>query len=33
LFYDKVVRFTQKNVKGLGINPLNLLNLKNVKKE
>ncbi len=32
LFYDKVVRFTGKNVDGLGINPLNLLVLKNVKK-
>lgn len=33
LFYDKVARFTQKNVTGLGINPLNLLSLKMVKKE
>lgn len=32
LFYDKVVRFTHKNVRGLGINPLNLLSLKNVMK-
>uniref|UniRef100_UPI00404932DB ABC transporter substrate-binding protein n=1 Tax=Flavobacterium sp. TaxID=239 RepID=UPI00404932DB len=32
LFYDKVARFTGKNVSGLGINPLNLLNLKKVKK-
>jgi peptide/nickel transport system substrate-binding protein len=32
LFYDKVARFTRKNVEGLGINPLNLLSLKGVKK-
>ena len=32
LYYDQVVRFTQKNVKGLGINPINLLDLKKVKK-
>ncbi|SHH42950.1 ABC transporter substrate-binding protein [Winogradskyella jejuensis] len=32
LFYDEVVRFTRKNVKGLGINPVNLLNLKQVSK-
>ena len=32
LFYDEVVRFTRKNVKGLGINPINLLELKHVKK-
>jgi peptide/nickel transport system substrate-binding protein len=32
LFYDKVARFTRKNVTGLGINPLNLLSLKKVKK-
>jgi peptide/nickel transport system substrate-binding protein len=32
LFYDKVARFTQKEVSGLGINPLNLLSLKKVKK-
>jgi peptide/nickel transport system substrate-binding protein len=33
LFYDEVVRFTGKNVLGLGINPVNLLDLKRVKKE
>ncbi|RIA10128.1 peptide/nickel transport system substrate-binding protein [Flavobacteriaceae bacterium MAR_2010_72] len=33
LYYDEVVRFTQKNVKGLGINPINLLDLKRVRKE
>jgi peptide/nickel transport system substrate-binding protein len=33
LFYDEVVRFTRKNVKGLGINPTNLLDLERVKKE
>jgi peptide/nickel transport system substrate-binding protein len=32
LFYDKVSRFTRNNVSGLGINPLNLLVLKRVKK-
>jgi peptide/nickel transport system substrate-binding protein len=32
LYYDEVVRFSQKNVKGLGMNPINLLNLKRVKK-
>ncbi|OIQ22137.1 MAG: ABC transporter substrate-binding protein [Flavobacterium sp. MedPE-SWcel] len=32
LFYDKAARFTGKNVNGLGINPLNLLVLKNTKK-
>ena len=32
LFYDKVARFSRKNVSGLGINPLNLLTLKYVKK-
>lgn len=33
LFYDEVVRFVRKDVKGMGINALNLLNLKTVKKE
>jgi len=33
LFYDKAVRFTAKNVENLGINPLNLLQLKKVKKQ
>jgi peptide/nickel transport system substrate-binding protein len=28
LYYDKVVRFTQKNVHNLGVNPINMLNLK-----
>lgn len=32
LYYDEVVRFTQKNISGLGINPINLLSLKKVKK-
>ena len=32
LFYDEVVRFTRKNIEGLGINAINLLNLKKVKK-
>lgn len=33
LFYDEVVRFTRKNVKGLGINPINLLDLRRVRKD
>lgn len=33
LYYDQVTRFSQKNVSGLGINPINLLNLKRVRKE
>lgn len=33
LFYDEVVRFTRKSINGLGINPINLLDLKRVKKE
>lgn len=32
LFYDEVLRFIQKNIEGLGINPTNLLELKNVRK-
>jgi ABC-type transport system substrate-binding protein len=32
MFYDEVVRFTRKEVKGLGINATNLLELKNVRK-
>lgn len=32
LFYDKVSRFARSNVSGLGINPLNLLVLKRVRK-
>lgn len=32
LFYDEVVRFTRKNVNGLGINATNLLELKTLKK-
>ena len=32
LFYDEVVRFSRKGIQGLGINPINLLNLKEVKK-
>jgi ABC-type transport system substrate-binding protein len=32
LFYDKVARFSRKNVINLGINPLNLLHLKHVQK-
>ncbi len=33
LFYDKAARFTRKNVEGLGINPLNMLDLKRVQKK
>ena len=32
LFYDQVVRFTQKEVEGLGLNPVNILKLKKVRK-
>lgn len=32
LYYDNVIRFTRKNVHGLGINPINLLHLKRVTK-
>lgn len=33
LYYDQVLRFTQKNINGLSSNPMNLLILKNVKKK
>jgi len=33
LYYDEVLRFHQKNVKGMTINPINLLQLKTVWKE
>jgi peptide/nickel transport system substrate-binding protein len=33
LYYDEVVRFTQRNVSGLGINPVNNLSLKKVRKD
>lgn len=32
LYYDNVIRFTRKNIHGLGINPINLLHLKRVTK-
>lgn len=32
LFYDEVIRFTRKNIHGLGINPINLLDLRKVYK-
>jgi peptide/nickel transport system substrate-binding protein len=32
LYYDEVVRFKSKRIKGLGINPFNLLDLSRVKK-
>ena len=33
LYYDQVVRFTQKNIQHLGINPVNQLHLKQVRKK
>ena len=33
LYYDKAVRFVQKNVRGLSMNPINILHLKTVRKE
>jgi len=33
LYYDEVVRFSAKNIEGLGINPQNLLDLKRVRKK
>jgi peptide/nickel transport system substrate-binding protein len=33
LYYDEVLRFSRKNISGLSSNPLNLLNLKQVKKQ
>lgn len=33
LYYDEVVRFTRKNISGLGINPINLLDLRRVRKD
>ena len=33
LYYDEVVRFTRNNVKNIGINPINMLELKSVTKE
>lgn len=32
LYYDQALRFVQKDVKGMTANPINLLNLKNVRK-
>ena len=32
LYYDEVVRFTQKNIRGLEMNPINILVLKRVQK-
>ncbi|MCX6305564.1 MAG: ABC transporter substrate-binding protein [Bacteroidetes bacterium] len=32
LYYDQVLRFVQKNIRGIGNNPMNLLTLKHVKK-
>ena len=33
LYYDKAIRFLSNNVKGLGLNPINNLELKTVRKE
>ena len=33
LYYDQVVRFIQKDIKGMEVNPINLLILKSVKKK
>ena len=33
LYYDEVIRFTRKNIKGLGTNPINLLDLRYVQKD
>ena len=32
LYYDEVIRFTHKNVKSLGVNPINILDLRKVTK-
>ncbi len=32
LYFDQVIRFSQKNIENFNINPLNLLNLKKVRK-
>ena len=32
LYYDEVIRFTHENVKGLGVNPINILDLRRVTK-
>jgi len=33
LYYDQVIRLVHNNISGLNKNPMNLLNLKKVKKE
>ena len=33
LYYDEILRFLQPNVKGMEINPINMLDLRNVRKE
>ena len=33
LYYDKVIRFVQKDITGMTINPINMLNLERVKKQ
>jgi peptide/nickel transport system substrate-binding protein len=33
LYYDQVLRFIQKNIEGLGSDPMNMLSLKRVRKK
>ena len=33
LYYDKAIRFVQKDIRGLSMNPINILNLKTVSKQ
>lgn len=33
LYYDQIIRLVKPNISNLSTNPMNLLNLKNVKKE
>jgi peptide/nickel transport system substrate-binding protein len=33
LYYDQAVRFSRKNIRGLEMNSINLLNLKRVSKD
>jgi len=32
LYYDMVLRFASRNISGLGINPINMLDLRRVRK-
>ena len=31
LYYDKVIRFSQNNIEGLGINPIDMLDLRRLR--